>query len=85
MLLKFDVDAFNTYKASTTDSEPSIKEWIATCLAANDGTTLQLIASPLMWNDYEDGGVFEDDVPVFHPNHREVMRVAATMCKACAV
>ena len=78
-LLKMDVDAFKTYTASATNSLPSIEDWIATRLAANDGTTLQLIASPLMWNEYADCGVFLGEPRVVHLNPREVMRVAATM------
>ena len=79
MLEAFDVAAYNARSESSPGASFSNQEWIAARLAANDGTTLKLIASPLMWNEYADGGVFLGEPRVYHSNPREVMLVAATM------
>lgn len=77
MLVAFDVDAFNFHNARP--SALSIDEWIQARIDAKDGTTLQLLAAPLMWNIYQEGGVFLADIRVFHPDPRAVMLKAHSM------
>jgi hypothetical protein len=77
MLVAFDVSAYNRHNASPSDL--SNEEWIKARIDAKDGTTLQLLAAPLMWNIYREGGVFLADIRVFHPDPRAVMLMAHSM------
>jgi len=74
MLAEADLSAYDTYIQNVDQS--SIGDWIQARLNANDGTTRSLIASPLMWNIYDEGGVFLADIRIFHPSPHEVMRAA---------
>jgi hypothetical protein len=74
MLADADLSAYDTYNQNVDQS--SIEDWIQARINANDGTTRSLLASPLMWNIYTEGGVFLADIRIFHPSPHEVMRTA---------
>jgi hypothetical protein len=78
MLADADLSAYETYKKNQKleQDAPKIEDWIQARISAKDGTTRSLIASPIMWNIYDEGGVFLADIRIFHPFPHEVMRVA---------